>query len=267
MKIKKTGSGKKVRYEEMLPHEAVAARKACPVAYLPVGGIEWHGEHNCLGLDTVKIHALAMECAKITGGAVFPPLFYGEPREQNLMEVTGDPDGEIAAKMELPKNNFAPGYMQENSFQANLNYVKFLHRIMVEIHSLGFRVIVVMPGHYPLLYHARAACELYNLDFCCYTTGLAWACIGYELVRDEIPEAGDHAAAWETSLMMTLRPDLVDLARLPKGPRGKMVGIGGRDPRRYASVEFGRKGVEAIVKRVTDRVKEIFENSELSLIL
>ena len=43
----------KVRYEEMLPHEAVEARTKCPVAYLPVGGIEWHGEHNCLGLDTV----------------------------------------------------------------------------------------------------------------------------------------------------------------------------------------------------------------------
>ena len=54
----------KVRYEEMLPHEAVEARMKCPVAYLPIGGIEWHGEHNCLGLDTVKIHAIAMKCAE-----------------------------------------------------------------------------------------------------------------------------------------------------------------------------------------------------------
>src|SRR3990172_6203633 len=106
MRAKKRDSCKKVRYEEMLPHEAVAARKACPVAYLPIGTIEWHGEHNCLGLDTVKIHALAMECAKRIGGIVFPPLFYGEQREHHLMEANHDPEGKIAAKMELPEGNF-----------------------------------------------------------------------------------------------------------------------------------------------------------------
>jgi len=54
-KTQKPNPTKKVMYEEMLPHEAVAARKACPVAYLPIGGIEWHGEHNCLGLHRLQI--------------------------------------------------------------------------------------------------------------------------------------------------------------------------------------------------------------------
>jgi creatinine amidohydrolase/Fe(II)-dependent formamide hydrolase-like protein len=127
----------------------------------------------------------------------------------------------------------------------------------VESHSLGFEVIVVMAGHYPLLYHARAACELFNLDYARYGTPAAWACTGYELVRDEIPEAGDHAAAWETSLMMALRPELVDLSRLPKSPKAKLVGVGGRDPRQHASVEFGRRGVDAIVRRVGKKVNEL----------
>lgn len=209
-------SARKVRYEEMLPHEAVAARKKCPVAYLPVGGIEWHGEHNCLGLDTVKIHALAVECAGKIGGVVFPALFYGEPREHYLMEANHDKNGKIAEKMALPSSNFAPGYIQEQGFQANFEYVRLLHKILVEIHSLGFKVIVVMAGHYPLLYHAKAACELFNLDYSRYGKPSAWTCTGYELVRGKIPEAGDHAAAWETSLMMYLRPELVNLKRLPK---------------------------------------------------
>jgi creatinine amidohydrolase len=249
---------KKVRYEEMLPHEVVSARKVCSVAYLPIGGIEWHGEHNCLGLDTVKMHALAMECAKKIGGIVFPALFYGEPRENYLMESNHDTDGKIAQKMELPKENFAPGYFQEHVFEANFDYTKLIYKILLEIHSLGFQVIIVMAGHYPLLYHAKAACDLFFLDYSINDVPAAWACTGYELVRDEIPEAGDHAAAWETSLMMALRPDLVDLSVLPKNLNEKLIGVGGKDPRQYASVKFGRQGVDAIVKRIESKIKELF---------
>lgn len=244
----------KVRYEEMLPHEIVAARTARPVVYVPIGGVEWHGEHNCVGLDTVKIHALAMRCAQAHGGVAMPPLFFGEPRESHLMEANHDPDGRIAEKMGLPPANFAPGYMHTTRREEDERYVRLLVHILFQMESLGFRAIVVMAGHYPLLHHARAAVELYTLQ----GRARAWACTGYELVRDEIPEAGDHAAAWETSLMLALRPDLVDLSRLPaEGGLEALIGVGGRDPRQHASVEFGQRGVEAIVRRIGEKVSEL----------
>jgi len=244
----------KVRYEELLPHEIVAARKACPAVYVPLGGIEWHGEHNCVGLDTVKIHALAMRCADRIGGLVMPPLFFGEPRESHLMEANYDPGGRIAAKMGLPRENFAPGYMHTTPLEEDQRYVRLLLHMLFQMQSLGFRAIVLMAGHYPLLHHARAAVELYALK----GKARAWACTGYELVREEIPEAGDHAAAWETSLMMALRPELVDLKRLPaKGGRQALIGVGGRDPRKYASKKFGQRGVEAIVRKVGEKVREL----------
>lgn len=244
----------KVCYEEMLPHEIVAARTASPVAYVPIGGVEWHGEHNCVGLDTVKIHALAMRCAEAHGGLVMPPLFFGDPRESHLMEANHDPDGRIVEKMGLPPANFSPGYMRTTRQEEDERYVRLLVHILFQMESLGFRVIVVMAGHYPLLHHARAAVELYTLQ----ARARAWACTGYELVRDEIPEAGDHAAAWETSLMLALRPDLVDLSRLPaEGGPEALIGVGGRDPRKHACVEFGRRGVEAIVRRIGEEVSEL----------
>jgi len=245
----------KVRYEEMLPHEVVAARSKCPVAYLPVGGIEWHGEHNCLGLDTVKIHALAMKCAGAGGGLVFPALFYGEPRENYLMETNHDQDGRIKEKMAIPAQNLEPGYMQETQTDADFNYVRFLFRILRQLRSLEFKVIVVMPGHYPLIHHARAAVELFNLQM--QGTARAWTATGYELVQEELPGAGDHAAAWETSLMMYLRPDLVDLDQLPQDPNASLIGVMGRDPRQHASVEYGKKGTELIVEKITDRVRDL----------
>jgi creatinine amidohydrolase len=244
----------KVRYEEMLPHEIVAARTACPVVYVPLGGVEWHGEQNCVGLDTVKIHAIAMKCAEQIGGLAMPPLFFGEPRETHLMEPNHDPDGRIAAKMGLPRENFAPGYMRTSACEEDERYVRLLVHILFQMESLGFQVIVLMPGHYPLLHHARAAVELYSLQGRAKT----WACTGYELIREEIPEAGDHAAAWETSLMLALRPDLVDLSRLPsEGGPEELIGVWGRDPRVHASAEFGQRGLDAIIQRVGDKIKEL----------
>ena len=40
---------KKVNYEEMLPHEFEGAIRQFPVAYVPVGSLEWHGRHLALG--------------------------------------------------------------------------------------------------------------------------------------------------------------------------------------------------------------------------
>ena len=257
---------RRVRYEEMLPHEVVEARLKRPVAYLPIGGLEWHGEHNALGLDTVKSHALAVECATVHGGLVFPPLFYGEPREHYLMEANHDRDGGIKAKMRLPEGSFAPGYMEESQTEADLRYVRLLLHVLKQIKSLGFKVIVILAGHYPLLAHARSAVEIFNLQV--HKAGLApnehvaWAAIGYELVKDLFPEAGDHAGAWETSLMMALRPDLVDLARLPRDPQAKLVAVWGKDPRTHASAEFGRKAVEAIVGRIAAKIDELLAGLE-----
>jgi creatinine amidohydrolase len=242
----------KVRYEEMLPHEVVEAREKCPVAYIPIGGIEWHGEHNCLGLDTVKAHALAMRCAEVGGGVAMPALFWGENRESHLMEANGDPNGKIAEKMHLPHENFRPGYMQQPVYDQDRAYVELLFHILRQLESLGFEVIVFIAGHYPLLRHARAACDWYSLD----GKSQAWAVTGYELVRDQIPDAGDHAAGWETSLMMALRPELVDLGRLPEDRSIRAIGTGGaRDPR-DASVEYGRQGVDAVVTAIVEGVRQ-----------
>jgi len=46
---------KKVQYEEMLPHELEEAIGEFPVAYVPVGSLEWHGRHLALGAESAGI--------------------------------------------------------------------------------------------------------------------------------------------------------------------------------------------------------------------
>lgn len=240
----------KVCYEEMLPSEIVAARTVCPIAYVPLGTLEWHGEHNAVGLDALKAHALAIKCAEMGGGLAFPPLWYGENRESNLMEAAARDREEIARRYGLPPENFAPGYTGVSPHEQDVRYVELLIHICREIKSLGFKVIVLMPGHYPLLRHAKAAAELMGLrDRDVRVVPVT----GYELVRDEIPDAGDHAGQWETSLLMVLRPDCVDVSKLPADPNEPLVGVS-NDARR-ANEEYGRRGVELVVQRIVEKAK------------
>jgi len=66
---------------------------------------------------------------------------------------------------------------------------------------------------------------------------------------------GDHAAKWETSLLMAIDPSLVDLSRLPDDTgdlRARAVthGIFGPCPKKYADAALGAKALETIVERL-----------------
>ena len=250
----------KVRYNEMLPHELVAAREKCPIAYVGLGGVEWHGEHLPLGNDALKADMLAVRCAEQGGGLAFPPLYWGEPRESHLMEANSDLGDreQIAQKMDLPPENFAPGYMGRSLHDAERFYIELLVHMLRQMQSLGLRIMVLIAGHYPLLHHARAAVEWYGLGLPQAPATRAWACSGYELVRDQIPDAGDHAAKWETSLLMALRPDCVDMTQLPQDPEEKLIGVGGIDPRQHASLEYGQAGVKAVVDAIVQKAQGLW---------
>ena len=67
----------KIQWERMLPAEFRAALAALPVVFLPLGTVEWHGEHNALGLDALKAHELCVRAAHCAGGGVVHPPLYG----------------------------------------------------------------------------------------------------------------------------------------------------------------------------------------------
>ena len=243
-----------VRYERLRPAQIVARREACPVAYLPIGTIEWHGEHNPVGLDTLKMHALLERCAQQIGGLVFPPLYYGEHREQALMEANAADRDQIAEKMHLPPSNFNSGYMYQSVAEQNTNYHHLLLHIMHEIKSLGFRVLVIGAGHYPLLDHARAAVAIYHQTQP-RPKMIAWAMTGYELVSDQFQPCGDHAGKWETSLLMHLDPGMQDLSTLPTDRSIAPIGASNNGIQ-DSNAELGQQATEAIIAAVKERVDD-----------
>lgn len=46
-----------------------------PVAYLPLGTLEWHGPHMPLGADGIQSKELFVRVAEKVGGVVLPMLF------------------------------------------------------------------------------------------------------------------------------------------------------------------------------------------------
>jgi len=237
-----------VRYQMLRPDQIVARRNDCPIAYIPIGTLEWHGRHNPVGADSLQAEGIAIRCAQRGGGLAFPPLYYGESRVESLMEANAPDRRHIAAAMELDPDNFLPERMPFTATEQVLNYVKLLLHILAEVESLGFRVGVIVAGHYPLIDHARAAAALFNKRGYSRSHGmLAWAFVDYLLVDGRYDCAGDHAAGWETSHMMALHPETVRLDLLP--PRGEpLVGVGGMMDPRDASSSFGEETIDAAVE-------------------
>ena len=78
----------KVLYEELLPAEFSQRIREMPIAYLPLGTLEWHGPHMPLGADGIQAKGLFIRLAEIVGGVVLPMLFMGPDRVFNDQDQT-----------------------------------------------------------------------------------------------------------------------------------------------------------------------------------
>lgn len=218
------------RYELMRPSEIEDVLKTAPVAYIPWGALEWHGVHNCIGLDALKVHAICIDAAKKTGGVVLPPIFAGF----HTMK---------------PYKGFK--HTIEISAEA---IQKLLREYLEQLRDEGFKVLVVLMGHYGKA-HVDAVtqvCDEFNSQYPDVTV-LAFP---EYLVAVDDGVRGDHAGAYETALMMHYYPETVDLSALPQG-RPLTIdedGIGGEDPREKATAEYGKWLAETIVKRLAEKV-------------
>ena len=57
-----------VQMEFLRPGEIIAERDRCPIVYLPVGPLEWHGPAMPYGTDPLCAQAVARAAAQVTGG-------------------------------------------------------------------------------------------------------------------------------------------------------------------------------------------------------
>lgn len=226
-----------MQYEQLLPAEFDEILQTAPVAYLPWGALEWHGAHMALGNDGLKAHGILNRAAAKTGGVVLPPVWCG------FDTLKLDSHGRFPLTLE---------FKRETVMQLLTEYLE-------QLSDIGFKLVVVLSGHYGPP-HIAALVEAANL-FTIWQTERqtrVWIIPEYDLVTD-LGYRGDHAAKWETAILMHLHPELVDLSRLDDESAGEKGGILGQDPRSTATPELGEFIVSAIVQRLADRVQKYLE--------
>jgi len=169
--------------------------KSLPVV-VPLGSIEQHGRHLPLSVDTAQVTAIAERAEKQLGDAalVLPTLWLG------CSEHHKDFPGTISVK---------PSLYSEN--------IKAITRSVL---GAGFRKVFFLNGHggneTP---GAQALTELVGDDDAAdaaYLVFSSWWQVGRDALDPQrhgmTTPAINHACEYETSMMLTLRADLVDLA-------------------------------------------------------
>ncbi|MHB0998122.1 MAG: creatininase family protein [Armatimonadota bacterium] len=223
-----------MRFEELKPDDYRRIKEAAPIAYLPWGAHEWHGKQNPLGLDTLKAHGQCMNLCAETGGIVFPEIYCGYTTMKHYNPV----------------------------FDCTLEFSADCVRILAkeyldQLANEGFKVIIILMGHYGHE-HQLAIKEIVEDFNNRQDASFAWAFPDYEPTESE-GISGEHAACYETSYIMYLRPELVDMTRLPQDrPLDINIdGISGPDPRSSASAKKGRDGINVLVKNAAPKILEL----------
>lgn len=240
----------KVLYEELCPTELVERVNACPVAYLPLGTLEWHGPHLPLGADGIQAQELFVRVAEKIGGVVLPKLFLGPDRFYH------DPSREFYGMDICTGGTIVPYEMQQLPGSAywmpDEQYQEMILRIAANLARAGFKVLVGH-GHGPSTWQFGDLKEeiMEKYGMICVTA--------FDFLDDkELGYQCDHAAANETAITMAVRPELVQMERIVSGSEEPKA-MAGRDPREFASVEYGQRVVEANVKAMSEGISKILK--------
>ncbi len=204
---------REVRLALLRPAQIIAERERLPLVFIPLGPLEWHGPHLPLGVDPLNAETVAIRVAQEIGGVVWPTIYVGTERERrpDMLQAIGFAGNEYIVGMDFPHNSLASFYYPEE-------VLALLVRATLELLlRQGYRLAVLMNGHAAenqLQTLQRLATEFSHttalqvrllVPIPGYTRGDAWSYA--------------HATAGETSLMLAVAPQTVDLGALPaQGP-------------------------------------------------
>lgn len=223
-------------YGDLRPAAIEAIKEQSPIAYLPWGALEWHSQHDPIGLDSVKAEGICKALAARTGGLVLPPLPMGV-------------------------NTIKPfkGFPHTIDISADLAS-RVAEEFCLQLADEGFKVVILFTGHYPpeQIDALQAGVDRAKTK----VTGThfeVWADLHF-LGEDF---KADHAGATETSFQMYFDPTSVDLTALPDRPVTlDEDGITGDDPRE-ASEERGARQLAVVLRSAAARMEEIIKETGL----
>ena len=237
-------------------------RRSAPATtvVLPTAAIEQHGPHLAIATDTLAVTAICQRAAEIaskdTPVTVAPPVHFGSSHHH------------------FPH----PGVLS----LSNATFTRVVVEICDSLARSGFRRIAVVNGHGGNDEAVRVAAREIGLMHPAVTVAASSFWTIAHGARAGVGRAGElgqlpgHAGAFETSLVMALRPELVDAASFPTplgqppfppDPRQRPTvikagvslgsGPGYTDDPSRASAEAGRRMLEIVARELAAFLVEL----------
>ena len=223
----KNDPGQEILYERLCPQEFLERLRDCPVAYLPLGTLEWHGPHLPLGTDMREARELFILAARQIGGIVLPGLFLGPDRHKTIGEKTYYGMDLYEGSVGVPEP-YPPQQMPGSAYWVDdMLYDQILWAVLCQLARAGFRVVAGC-GHGPSVQRFLTLAERAGREL-----GLSLA--APDVNAKDHRYVGDHAAASESSNVLYFEAELVHMERFAPTPGAFPPGVGGQDPRLFAS--------------------------------
>jgi creatinine amidohydrolase len=176
------------------------------ISIVPTGALEQHGPHMSMNTDVIIPTQIAMEVARRTNAIVAPAIAYGY---KSIQRSGGG-------------NHFC------GTTSLDGNTVSCVTRdILRELARHGIRRVVLLNGHFENPYFLLEGADLAIRDLKAIQIGnfevitlSYWDFVSSEALSKVFPEgfpgwALEHAGVIETSLMLHLSPQLVDMSLAP----------------------------------------------------
>lgn len=251
--IRRSVEANLVLYEELTPTAFRKRLARAPIAYVPLGTLEWHGEHLPLGSDGLQAKHFFEILAREVGGVVLPMLYLGPDRKKAV-------DGTELYGMDLgsmhwePEHKYADQQLDGSAYWiSEPDFGTILEATWKQLARAGFKVVVAH-GHGPSTGFSQKQFKAWEKKY-----GMKFFSCWGPNDADDLGIMVDHAGTNETSLVMALRPELVHMEYLPINTKQWPVGVGGRDPRIHASAELGWKALSLQKERLVKILKQALE--------
>lgn len=201
------------------PDAIQSALARAPIAWVPLGAIEWHGRHAPVGLDCLTSEGLCQRAADQVGGVVLPPIHYGA-----YASIAGHPWTILLDQEESEL------------------LLRLLLKTLSRLEHFGVKTAVIVTGHF-------ATEQLRLLEELASEWSSVWRAMKLVVLSPtdcpDLPIPPDHGGLFETSLLHAIDPEQIDLGALPddvveeenpagpqrRDPAHPLFGIIGTDPR------------------------------------
>jgi creatinine amidohydrolase len=187
-----------MRWEELTSNRFAEAVKECEgVCLIALSVVERHGHHLPLGTDMYEGRGILERVAKQEPVILFPDYIFTQIPEARHLAGTISIDGDLMLKL--------------------------LDNVCREIARNGLKKIVLVNAH-----GGNGFVNFYNMlqlyqprDYVVYLVNPFFAAFGGQLELPWPREEDGHAGPGETSMMLALRPDLVNMDLVPTDSEGK----------------------------------------------